>query len=91
MMTNLAPKMANLAPFLEPSWLIEAILEGILTKTVKKQKTLKKQMVFESFWVVRRVHLELFGGHVGLCWRILALRAGILSELGNMMQDAATS
>ena len=41
MMANLAPKMANLAPFWEPSWLIEAILEGILTKTVKKQKTLK--------------------------------------------------
>ena len=48
-MVNLAPKMANLAPFWEPSWLVQGILERILSKTVKKQKTLKKNKKTNCF------------------------------------------
>ena len=54
-------------------------------------KTLRKPLVFKGFWIVRGVHFGVFGGHVGLCWCILALSWGILSELGNMMQHVATS
>ena len=32
------------------------------------------------------VHLEPFGGHVGLCWRILATRWAMLGHLGAMLR-----
>ena len=54
-------------------------------ENAENAKTLRKLKVFKGFWVVWGVHLESFGGHFGLCWRILALRASILSELGSMI------
>ena len=35
-------------------------------------KTSIKLSVFAGFWVVWGIHFDVFGGHVGLCWRILA-------------------
>ena len=66
-------------------------LKANVNQNGEKAKNIEKLMVFKGFWVVRGVHLEPFGDHVGLCWRILALRSSILSELGNMMQHVATS
>ena len=40
----------------------------------EKSKNVEKPKVFKSFWVVSGFHLEAFGGHVGLGWRILAPR-----------------
>ena len=53
-------------------------LKANVNENGEKAKSLQKLMVFEGFWVVRRVHLELFGGHVGLCWRILATKLSML-------------
>ena len=61
-LANLAPKVANLAPFWEPSWHIWPILERLLRKTVKKQKTLKKIYGFLRF-------LGGLEGPSGAMWR----------------------
>ena len=42
-------------------------------ENAENAKTLGKHRVFEGFWVVWGVHFRVFGGHVGICWRILAL------------------
>ena len=50
-----------------------------------KAKNLQKSKVFRRFLVVWGVHLEPFGGHAGLCRRILATRWTILGHLGAML------
>ena len=45
----------------------------IFNEIMKIQKNIEKLMVFKGFWMVWELHLETFGGHVGLCWRIFAL------------------
>ena len=53
-------------------------------ENVKKQKTFKNLLFFKGFWKSGGVHLGPFGGHVQLCWRILATRWAILGHLGAM-------
>ena len=60
-------------------------LQANVNQNGEKAKNLKKLIVFNGFWVVWGVHLDPFGGHVGLCWRILATRWAILGHLGAML------
>ena len=52
----------------------------------EKAKNLQKLMVFTRFLGGLGVHLEPFGGHVGLCWRILTTNWAILGHLGAMLR-----
>jgi len=73
-----------------------SILGGILAppshlgmtflKNVQNSKNIEKPKVFKGFWVVVELHMETFGGHVGLCWRILATRWAVLGHLGAMLR-----
>ena len=42
-------------------------------ENAENAKNIEKPKVFKGFWVVWGIDFGVFGGHVGLCWRILAL------------------
>ena len=72
MLANLDPKMANLAPVWEASWLIFRILSAIFAKIAE---VLKRASLWRSGYKLesRAVGLEALGSYVGSCWRYVEL------------------
>ena len=85
MLANLAPKMANMAAFGGPSWLILPIWGSILQESGKSKKPLKT-IGFSKALKVGGWGGEVFGGHFGLCWRNLTLSGALLGHLGTILR-----
>ena len=87
MLANLVPKMATMAAFGGPSWLILPIWRGILQESGKCKKTLENLRFFKVFG----------GGRVGRggiwipFWAMLVHLGSKLSCLGSSRQHLATS
>ena len=82
MLANLDPKMANLAPVWEASWLIFRILSAILAKIAE---VLKRASLWRSGYKLesRAVGLEALGSYVGA---MLGHLGAILEQLGDKME-----
>ena len=81
MLANLDPKMANLAPVWEASWLIFRILSAILAKIAE---VLKRTSLWRSGYKLesRAVGLEALGSYFGRGWLQDGAFWAILGDVG---------